>query len=51
MVASYIKTLVSSANFTNAFRGAYESPKKINIRGSEFKLFVSIFRKLKEIII
>ena len=25
MVASYTKMLVSSANFTNVFRGAYES--------------------------
>ena len=27
------------------------STRKIKIRGSEFKLFVSIFRKIKEIII
>ena len=27
MVASFIKTLVFSANFTKFFRGAYESPR------------------------
>ena len=27
MVASYIKTFKSSANFTNVFRGTYESPQ------------------------
>ena len=26
MVASYTKMLVSSANFTNVFRGVYENP-------------------------
>ena len=63
MVASYIKILKSSANFTNVFRGTYESPqvaassdvvpstRKIKIPGSQFKFFVSIFQKLEEIII
>ena len=27
IVASYIKTLTSSANFSNAFKGTYESPR------------------------
>ena len=62
MVASYINILKSSANFSNVFRGTYEnqrmvaanvvpSTSKIKIPGSEFKLIVSIFRKLEEIII
>ena len=66
MVASYIKILKSCANFINNVRGNYESPRyldkqcaagdvvsstrKIRIRGSKFKFFVSIFRKFEEII-
>ena len=49
MVASYINILKSSADFTNVFRGTYESQRmvaanvvpstsKIKIPGSEFKL-------------
>ena len=72
MVASYLKTLKSSVNFTNISGGTYEAPqmtasicldnecvaddvvpstREIRIRGSEFKFFVSDFRKLEEIII
>ena len=75
MAAVYIKILKSYANFTNVFRGTYESQwlllfhdhfycldnpyaagdavpsaREIKIHGSEFKFFVSIFRKLEKII-
>ena len=40
MVAYYIKMLVSSANFTNAFRGAFESPRV----AASFSLSLPMFR-------
>ena len=49
MAASNVKLLKSYANFTNVFWR--NLTRKIKKDGSEFKFFVSVFRKLEKIII